>query len=110
MKPHKKILLRKVVLKSIERNFGTQFLQMIIEWDPTTCRRAGEHGASKRVEPTRISLGEVFLIIIGSGLFVTVLKSPFARLDRSLDAEGQDRKSTRLNSSHTTRSRMPSSA
>ena len=62
---------------------------MIIEWDPTTCRRAGEHGASKRVEPTRISLGEVFLIIIGSGLFVTVLKSPFARLDRSLDAEGQ---------------------
>ena len=45
-----------------------------------------------------------------AGISVLIGISMLAGCGKSLDADTEDRKSTRLNSSHTTVSRMPSSA
>ena len=57
----------------------------------------------KRATQREIATGTVLAFATGLGLF-------FARLSSSASQQMQDRKSTRLNSSHSDRSRMPSSA
>ena len=54
---------------------------------------------------------EVRLVLLGAGLLMaTVAGNPLAVFDNFTQAMVTDRKSTRLNSSHIQKSRMPSSA
>ena len=76
-----------------------------------------DEGGEVRLE-ARVEEGFLRITVTDSGIGIPSEKLPeifemFAQLDRSLDrtyAGLGDRKSTRLNSSHTEQSRMPSSA
>ena len=51
-----------------------------------------------------------FFFFLVAGLEALLMRTQLARPDATLVTPGQDRKSTRLNSSHIQKSRMPSSA